>query len=212
MSVTIIRPDGLQIGTSATLNELIANQELQQFADGVVVNAITEGVAANYHVQTMGELLHRQSPAGHGLLTALLILDAEINAVVNDETRVFPLAAFLNYRTRLREVPIATIRCPPLNKGGHYFFSVIEENNYLAIRLDIHPTLRVAGHVRIATGGNHRLPQRLRQVEHRLDRQVLRHAQLEAALASKNLQQVIPPLSTTERGRLVALLGQLVRP
>ena len=211
MSVTITRPDGLHIYTSAALNELIADQELQQFADGVVVNAITEGVTANYHVQTMGELLHHQSPAGHGLLTALLILDAEINAVVNDETRVFPLAAFLNYRSWLQDVPLTTVRCPPLNKDGHYFFSVIEEHNYLAIRLDIHPTLRVAGHVRIASGGNNRLPQRLRRVEHRLDRQVLRHSQIEAALTGKNLQQIVPPLSTTEQERLSALLGQLVR-
>jgi CO/xanthine dehydrogenase FAD-binding subunit len=201
----------LHIDTSTTLNQLIADQELQRFADGVVVNAITEGVTADYHEQTIGELLLRESPAGHGLLTTLLILDAEINATINDETRVFPLAAFLNYRTRLQDVPLTTLRCPPLNQDGHYLFSVTEENNYLAIRLDLHPTLRVAGHVRIATGGNHRLPQRLRRVEHRLDRQVLYHSQLEAALASKNLQQVVPPLSTTERERLATLLGQLVR-
>lgn len=210
MPASSIRPDGLHIDASATLQQLIADKELQLFADGVVVKAITEGIAAHYHVQTVAELLHHPGQDGHGLLTVFLILDAELNSVANDEARVIPLSAFLDYRTRLQDVSIAEIRCPPLNNDGHYFFSVIEENNYLAIRLDIHPTLKVAGHVRIATAGNQRSPQRLHRVEDRLDRQVLCLSQLETVLTAENLRQVVPPMSTAERRRLAVLLGQLV--
>ena len=210
MPPAIIRPDGLHIDVEATLQQLIADKELQLFADGMVVNAITEGVSVSYHTLTVAELLHIPSPVGHGFLTVLLALDAELNSVVDGETRVFPLTTFLNYRTRLRNVSIVTIRCLPLNKGGHYFFSVNEARNYLAIRVDIHPTMRVAGHVRIAIASDWRYPQRLRRVEDRLDRQVLSPSQIKTALTTDNLAQVVPPVTCEEQERLAALLSQLI--
>jgi hypothetical protein len=206
--ITQVKPDGLYINTAATLHRLIGDEHLQQFATGLVVNAITEAVAAENHLQTVHAVLFEQTGTFNGLLVACLALDAELKTVINDQQRIFTLAGFFSYRDRLAEIPLPLLRFPSLNPDGHYLFAVIDQSSYMAVRLDLHPGLGVAGHVRIALGGAQRLPTRLRAIENRLERQVLTPTQIEKALLSENIGTV-PVLSPTEREQLSAILHRL---
>ena len=83
-------------------------------------------------------LHHPDSISARALITALLALDAEIKLTVDDKARILPLSGFLSYRSRLpmATFPLDTVRLPQLNPGGHYFFTQIGGDRFLAIRLD----------------------------------------------------------------------------
>jgi hypothetical protein len=102
--------------------------------------------------------------------------------MVEAKIRILPLPGFLSYRERLPlpDFPLNTVRLPPLNPGGNYFFSNIKPDRFLALRLDLHPVERLVGHVRVAISHPGQLPQRLTSIEERLERQVLDEALLEA--------------------------------
>ncbi len=133
----------------------------------------------------MAEALHLLEPAPvRSLLTALLALDAEVRLEVDDHNRVLPLPGFLSYRSSLplASFPLSAVRLPPLNPGGHYFFSKFKPDRFIVLRLDLHPVERLAGHVRVALSRPGQLPQRLTSIEERLERQVLSEALMEAAV------------------------------
>ncbi|MCB9101630.1 MAG: hypothetical protein H6632_18985 [Anaerolineales bacterium] len=185
MSITLVRPDGLHITTKATLNQLAHDENLQVFADGLIPRILSHFDLTGEPSLTLAEALHRTGwPAIDALLTGLLVLDAEVNAVIDDETRVFPLPGFLTYRARLplEQFPLNLMRLPPLNAGGHYRFATVEPY-YMTVRLDLHPELMVTGHVRLAAAGPNQPPQRLSLIEARLDRKELDAPLIEAALA-----------------------------
>lgn len=185
MSITLVRPDGLHITTKATLNQLANDENLQAFADGLIPRILSHFDLTGEPSLTLAEALHQTgSPAIDALLTGLLVLDAEVNAVIDDETRVFPLPGFLTYRARLPldQFPLNLMRLPPLNAGGHYRFAA-SEPYYMTVRLDLHPELMVTGHVRLAVAGPNQPPQRLSLIEARLDRKELDADLIEAALA-----------------------------
>lgn len=185
MSITLVRPDGLHITTKATLNQLAHDENLQIFADGLIPSLLAHFDLTGESSLTLADALHRTgSPAIDALLTGLLVLDAEINAVIDDETRVFPLPGFLTYRTRLPldQFPLNLMRLPPLNAGGRYRFTAVEPY-CCTVRLDLHPELMVTGHVRLAAAGPNHPPHRLSLVEARLDRKLLTPDLIEAALA-----------------------------
>jgi hypothetical protein len=184
--VTLTRSDGLHILTKATLPQLTGDQALGSFAEGLLLTALGQTHLPGRDGEwTLAEALHHRGPQTNPLLTALLVLDAEVSAVVDDERRVFPLPGFLSYRANLPpdKFPLDTMRLPPLNPDGHYRLTVADDGFCLAIRLDLHPTLKVAGHVRVAISGPTRSPTRLQAMEQRLDRQVLTAELIEAAIA-----------------------------
>jgi hypothetical protein len=205
--ITEVRPNGLVIDTSAPLRQLISDEALQQFAAGLLVTAITESVAAEHHHHTLHNALKQTDDTFNGLLVAALALDAELKSIIDDDVRVFALAGFLSYRDRLSNVPLPTLQLPPLNPDGHYIFAVVDQISYLAVRLDFHPELGVAGHVRIALGGVNRQPLRLRAIEGRLERQVLTAARISTAVGTAE-SALNPPLSPAERERLSMVLEQ----
>ncbi|MCB0163301.1 MAG: hypothetical protein KDI79_03675 [Anaerolineae bacterium] len=185
MSITLVRPDGLYLTTKATLGQLAQDQMLQDFADGLLPTILAHFDLTDETSLTLAEALHRtDSLVADALLTGLLVLDADVNAVIEDETRVFPLPGFLTYRSRLplEQFPLNLMRLPPLNPGGHYRFAA-SEPYYMTVRLDLHPELMVTGHVRLAAAGPNQPPQRLSLIEARLDRQELDIPLIEAALA-----------------------------
>ena len=138
------------------------------------------------------------------------MLDAEIKAQSADETWVWPLPGYLSYRSRLPldRYTLAAVRLQPLNPKGHYLFTLLDQPRYLAVRLDIHPQLRVTGHVRIALAGPAKEPQRVLEVEHRLDRQTLDEELVAAAVGVGSKGQP-PALDEIERRGLAAALQRL---
>ncbi|GAB4422873.1 MAG: hypothetical protein Kow0031_01080 [Anaerolineae bacterium] len=165
------KADGLHLAAGASLARLLADDLLRPFADGLLPRAAAAtlpGIAPNV---SLTEMLFSPEPAFGGLLAALLALDAEVVANVNDDRRVWPLPGFLSYRSRLAAHPPHEVRLPPLNPDGHYLLST-GGNRTLVLRFDMHPRLRVLGHVRIVITGK-APPRRLAALEHRLERSVL---------------------------------------
>lgn len=215
MSITFNQPDGLYLQTPATLAQLLEDETLRTFAGGLLHAAIVE--SCNLQSATcnlsLAEALHDAGgPATYPLLTALLVLDAEVHTQLGDERRVLPLPAFLSYRPSLPpdKVPPESVRLPPLNPGGRYTFAVSGDGAWLAVRLDLHERLRVAGHVRLALSSPARPPLRLRAVEDRLERQVMAGDLIEAAVAGGN-EDLTAPLTPMERAALVEALQRGLR-
>ncbi len=210
--ITLIRPDGVHVLTKATLQQMADDETLLFFAEGLLSQAFNQLSTTDQTTRTLAEALHQSDLSQlNALLTALLVLDAEVNAFVDDENRVFPLPGFLSYRHNLPldRYPLNTMRLPPLNPGGYYVFVVLEEGCYLAVRMDIHPELKITGHVRIAIGGQTRPPQRLLAVEHRLDRQKLDRNLIEAAITAEN-EELPVPLTVIEQIALIGVLKNLI--
>jgi CO/xanthine dehydrogenase FAD-binding subunit len=182
--VSLIRPDGLHLLGRATLAQLAEDADLSGFANGLLSQALSYIPPTQAASWTLAEALHHSGPEAKPLLTALLVLDGEVNAVVEEESRVFPLPGFLTYRARLplAQFPVNTLRLPPLNPDGQYLLTLTEEGFCCALRLDLHPRLKVAGHVRLAVSSPTRPPARLRALEHRLERQELTPPLIEAAV------------------------------
>jgi CO/xanthine dehydrogenase FAD-binding subunit len=189
---------------------MVEDETLLEYAAGLLPRVLKEsGLGDEGSWQLARSLRQTDSNAARALVTTLLVLDAEINAKANDETWVWPLPGFLSYRSRLpvEKFSLTSLRLPPLNLHGHYRFTVLDKVHYLAVRMDIHPQLRVTGHVRIAVSGLARQPGRVQKVEHRLERQVLDGELIAAAVAEAGKEE--PALDAMTRAGLTELLGEL---
>ncbi|MBN1218835.1 MAG: hypothetical protein JXM69_07905 [Anaerolineae bacterium] len=203
MSTIKTRPDGLYISTHTTWPQLATDETLRSFANGLIPMALN----GHQETWTLAELLHHSGPQSYPLLTTLLVLDAEVNAVVEDKQPVFPLPGFLAYRSRLSpdKFPLSAVHLPPHNRNGHYLLSLASDGFCSAVRLDLHPKFKIAGHVRLAISSPTRLPVRLQATEHRLERQPLTEELIQTAIAvgSKDLPK---PLTTAEQSRVAEVL------
>jgi CO/xanthine dehydrogenase FAD-binding subunit len=162
---------------------------------------------------SLAQALHYTAgPETYPLLTALLSLDAEAQALVGEDRRVLPLPGFLSYRASLppARAPLETLRLPPLNPGGRYAFVVSDSEAFLAVRLDLNPVLNVAGHVRIAASSVTRPPTRLVAGEQRLERQAIDEDLIKTAIAAGSAD-LPTPLTQTEQTKLVEVLKSLSR-
>jgi hypothetical protein len=213
MPVTLNQPDGLHLAAQASLSQLLEDKTLQGFAGGLLHAALVHLLNGKRLPSTipLAEALHYTGgPEIYPLLTALLALDAEIHSLLDEERRVLPLPGFMSYRDRLPldKVPLETVRLPPLNPGGRYAFSVLDGEGYLAVRLDLHQTLRIAGHVRIALSNPAGPPLRLRAVEDRLERQVVEAELIETAITLENVRVTVP-LTPMEQAALIEALKNI---
>jgi len=175
----------------AKLKQLADDKTLTVFADGLLAKALKFVEPSTQINLTLAEALHQtELPQIKALHCALLALDAEVNAVLEDETLVWPLPAFLSYRTNLPlyKYPLNLLRLPPLNSGGHYQLRSPGKDHYVVVRMDLHPQLKVMGHIRIATASPTQSPHRLLVMEHRLDRQELDGEIIRAAVMAQEAE------------------------
>jgi CO/xanthine dehydrogenase FAD-binding subunit len=198
--------DGLHLLCRVAVSQLAADDRLKNFADGLLARAISFLIARHSDDQTLAAALHHSDPAVIPLLVSMLALDAELTAVVNQKKRVLPLPGFLSYRPQLpmSRFPLDTLRLPPLNPDGHYYLSTANGLS-AAVRLDLHPRLKIAGHVRIALGSATRQPTRLLAAEHRLNRQPLTETHIDNALAAVHTD-LDAPLTPAEQTTLTEIL------
>ena len=207
MATTLTRTDGLYVSTHTPWPQLVTDEILCEFANGLIPKTLQYEDTS----WTLSELLHHTGYQTYPLLTALLILDAEVNAVVEDKQPVFPLPGFLTYRSKLspEKFPLDAVRLPHLNSDGHYFLTIADDGFCAAIRLDLNPQLNLAGHVRIAISSPTRTPIRLRSLEHRLERQLLTKDLIQTAILAAN-QNLPKPLSKDEQIHLNKILQGLI--
>lgn len=167
------KPDGLYLPAGVPLQQLAADDSLRDFADGLVPRTVAATLPAGAQPVSLSELLHSPDPVFGGILAALLALDAEVIATIDGDRRSWPLPGFLSYRARLVSYQPELVRLPPLNPDGHYLL-VAESDRAFVLRFDMHPGLRVLGHIRIATIVDaNSPPQRVTTLEHRLERRTL---------------------------------------
>ncbi len=202
-------PDGLHILARTPLSQLAEDETLLNFADGLILEALAHTTLPDGLAWTLTGALYHPGPQTNPLMVALLVLDAELRAVIDEEQRILPLPGFLTYRASLfpDKFPCDTLRLPPLNQDGHYLLSLTDDGFCFAVRLDLHPELKVAGHVRIAVSSPTRSPLRLQATEYRLDRQVLNRGLIEAAVTAGS-EELLVPLTKAEQARLIARLNQ----
>jgi hypothetical protein len=215
MVITHAQPDGLYLVTQATLAQLLKDEVARAFAGGLLHTALLK----TCHLPpatcslSLAEALHRaDSLQTYPLITALLVLDAEIHALIGEDRRILSLPGFLSYRASLPpdKVPLESLRLPPLNPGGRYAFAVADNGAFLAARLDLNSALNVAGHVRIAVSSITRPPRRLIAAEERLERQVLTEAVIKTAIAVGSAD--LPgPLTSIEEAELVEMLSGFIK-
>lgn len=200
MTNSTLDPDGLRLPAGLTLAQVAEADVVRDFAAGLLVSALAQTVFSG----SLAEALHHPGPEGDPLLAALLVLDAEIEARVGGDRRMFPLPGFLSYRPSLPldRFPLHSLRLPPLNPGGQFVFQPLTAQSFLAVRLDLHPVSRALGHVRLALTRPPTPPIRLYAVEHLLDRQFLTDELIERAIVAE-------PLSPAEQAGLRAVLGGL---
>jgi hypothetical protein len=212
--VTFNQPDGLHIVSQATLAQLFEDEALRTFAGGLMQTALVQtfNVQRSTFNLSLAEALHHSGPQIYPLLTALLVLDAEIHTLVDEERRVLSLPGFLSYRAHLPldKVSLETLRLPPLNPGGRYAFTVADNGAFLAVRLDLNPARNVAGHVRLAVSSVTRPPVRLVAVEQRLERRVIAEPLIEAAIAAGR-SDLPTPLTRIEQAELVEVLKGFIK-
>jgi len=216
MPITFNQPNGLHIVSQATLAQLFEDEALRTFAGGLLQTALAHTI--NFEPPTfnasltLAETLHHSGPQIYPLLTALLVLDAEIHTLVGEERRVLSLPGFLSYRANLPldKVSLETLRLPPLNQGGRYAFTVSDNGAFLAVRLDLNPARNVAGHVRIAISSVTCPPIRLVAAEQRLERRVIAEPLIEAAIAAGRAD-LPAPLTQIEQAELVEVLKGFIK-
>lgn len=209
MELVQVKNDGLHLAPEATWQQLAHETSLQKFANGLLVEAIPNNVEGN-GTAVLADALKLAQAAYQPFLTALLVFEAEIQTRFDGEARSLPLTTFLAYRQKLthNNLTLNSVRLPPLNLDGHYLLDSTAERT-VVVRLDIHPELGVAGHVRIAVSGPHRPPTRLIETEKRLTWQPLTFELIDEAI-QRGDATLEPPLTDYERATLAALLRSRV--
>jgi CO/xanthine dehydrogenase FAD-binding subunit len=207
MTIALTRPDGVHILTRATLLQLADDELLRVFAAGLIPNALAQIEAPDRATRTLAHTLHHVEPQTVPLVLALLVLDAEVSGVIGETRRMLPLAGFLAYRADLssEKFTFDMIRLPPLNPDGHYLLNGAADFS-CAVRLDLHPRLKVAGHVRVAISSSTHSPQRLQDTEHRLDRQAPAAELIVVAVAAGS-QELSTPLTQAQQSSLIETIG-----
>lgn len=206
MSYITLQPDGLYLDPHATLQELIDESALHEFAKGLIPTALSD-LPDHAFTKTMSKILQQVPLWASPLINALMVLDAEIHTATQETRRVLPLTSFLDYRHSLAHINITTLRFPPLNPGGHYYLLTPDAGYSLALRLDIQPQRGVMGHVRLALSSPTRPPMRWLEWEGRLTWQTL----TPALIAEACQLPLAEPLTEPEQTALHDLLQQLAQ-
>ncbi|MEM7346267.1 MAG: hypothetical protein AAF485_18660 [Chloroflexota bacterium] len=209
--ISEIQPDGLRLLATATISQLMEDDLLEQFAEGIVQTAFDYITIDEVAAIKLNQLLFQDIQAIRAFLAVLSVLDAEIEGTVSEKQRRLPLAGFLTYRDRLKEdtLSLNTVRLPPLNPDGHYLFVTLKNEIYLVVRLDLNPASNVAGHIRIAFSSPTHPTIRLNVTEERLDRKALTPELIDTAVTLGN-EALDAPLTEGEQQTLVDTLNQLI--
>lgn len=206
MEISIMQADGLHLNAQATWLNLMDDEPLAAFADGLLKAGLAPLQSLGASV-SLGEMLHHIEAETNPLWVVLLALDAEITAIVQTKRRAMPVPAFVSYRARmpLDTHPLSTVRLPPLNPDGHYHLRS-DTDVWVALRYDQHPQKRVLGHVRVALSAESRAPLRLHATEDHLERKTPTPARLREAVQMGGQEA---SLSADEAAAVESVLGNV---
>ena len=180
--------DGVRIGATATLQDIIDHPDVSTMADGILATAAGYVQSRNLREQgTLGGTLIVAGPEDP-LTTALMVLDTDI-LYADPTVHTAPFTSFVAYRDRLikTRVLITEIRIkrPPARSATA--FEVVGRSPKdkpivcAAVYIAVDEGLPVD--VRLAVGGADEKPARLYKTEHLLKGQLLTEEKIVGALA-----------------------------
>jgi len=161
-------PDGIVIGATATLSEVLENGFVAGVCDGVIVEMMRKvGSPLLRNIATIGGTL-ASAHSWSDVIPLFLVLDVQVT-VYNGEYRTLSLADAYASREQLADFIITSVTIPASGVGDYAAFHKFSRTGYDIALLNtacyVHIDNRRCSEVRIAAGGTPRLAARLPQAE-----------------------------------------------
>ena len=161
-------PDGIVIGATATLNEVLENGSVAGVCDGVIADMMRKvGSPLLRNIATIGGTL-ASAHSWSDVIPLFLVLDAQVT-VYNGEYRTLNLTDAYASREELADSIITSVTIPAYGSGDYAAFHKFSRTAYDIALLNtacyVHLDNGRCSEVRIAVGGTPRLAQRLPQAE-----------------------------------------------
>ncbi|HEX32638.1 MAG TPA: hypothetical protein ENF88_02965 [Candidatus Acetothermia bacterium] len=162
------RPDGIVIGATATLSEVLENGSVAGVCDGVIVDMMRKvGSPLLRNIATIGGTL-ASAHSWSDVIPLFLVLNAQVT-FYNGEYRSLSLADAYAAREELADSIITSVTIPTSTAGDYAAFHKFSRTAYDIALLNCAAYLHIddgrCSEVRIAAGGTPRLGERLPQAE-----------------------------------------------
>ena len=161
-------PDGIVIGATATLNEVLENGSVAGVCDGVIVDMMRKvGSPLLRNIATIGGTL-ASVHSWSDVIPLFLVFDVQVT-VYNGEYRTLSLANAYASREELADSIITSVAIPATGAGDYAAFHKFSRTAYdialLNCAVYVHTDNGRCSEIRIAAGGTPQLAARLPQAE-----------------------------------------------
>ena len=175
-------PEGIVIGATATLNEVLENESLAGICGGVIPEMMRKvGSPLLRNLATIGGTL-ASAHSWSDVIPLFLVLDAKVT-LFDGESRTLDLSDLYASREGLVDSILTSVMIPASRAGDYAAFHKFSRTGYDIALLNCACYAHVDGgrctEVRIAAGGTPSLATRLPQVEEALRGEVLRDETIE---------------------------------
>ncbi len=168
--------DGIVIGATATLNEVLESESVARVCDGVIVDMMRKvGSPLLRNIATVGGTL-ASAHSWSDVIPLFLVLDAQVT-LYNGEYRTLSIADLYASRREFVDSILTSVRIPASAAGDYAAFHKFSRTGYDIALLNcacyVHVVDGRCAQVRIAAGGTPRLAARLSQAEDTLSQAML---------------------------------------
>ncbi|MEA3239423.1 MAG: FAD binding domain-containing protein [Candidatus Bipolaricaulota bacterium] len=187
-------PDGIVIGATATLNEVLESESVSKVCDGVIAEMMRKvGSPLLRNLATIGGTLV-SAHSWSDVIPLFLVLDAQVT-LYDGESRTLPLADLYTLRGQLADSILTSVKIPASAAGDYAAFHKFSRTGYDIALLNcacyVHVEAGRCTEARIAVGGTPRLAARLPQVEDALRAEALRaEAPRAEALSGDTIEKI----------------------
>ena len=169
--------DGIVIGATATLNEVLENESVAKICDGVIAEMMRKvGSPLLRNLATIGGTLV-SAHSWSDVIPVFLVLDAQVT-LYDGEFRTLPLASLYASKGKFADSILTAVTIPVSDPDDYAAFHKFSRTGYDIALLNCACYLHISAgrctEVRIAAGGTPRLATRLPQVEDALRAEALR--------------------------------------
>ena len=176
------RHEGIVIGATATLNEVLESESVAKICDGVIAEMMRKvGSPLLRNIATIGGTL-ASAHSWSDVIPLLLVLNAQVT-LYDGEYRTIGLGDLYTLRGQLADSILTSVTIPASGPGDYAAFHKFSRTAYDIALLNcacyVHMEAGRCTEARIATGGTPRLAARLPQVEEALRGEALSDAVIE---------------------------------
>jgi len=164
-------PDGIVIGATATLNEVLESESVSKVCDGVIAEMMRKvGSPLLRNIATIGGTLV-SAHSWSDVIPLFLVLDAQVT-LYDGESHTLSLGDLYTLRGQLADSILTSVKIPASAAGDYAAFHKFSRTGYDIALLNcacyVHVDDGRCSEVRIAAGGTPRLAARLPQLEEAL--------------------------------------------